>query len=134
MKKIRFHDYVRYREGAPEDKFGMDASGDGDGELEKLNRFMLLAVSDQDIRGSLYPILHQIAGQDETGEMQDLLKRIDINALGKHAKQMLRMNKNNDQPEDGEEEREKQLDMVKPAFADSGRGTSGDEGGGGGGA
>lgn len=118
MRKLTFTDYVRYREGLTDDKFGMDQEGD---DIEKLNHFMLLAVADPDIRGSLFPILSQIAGQDDTGEMQDLLRRIDINSLGHKAKKMLKNKKhpedNDDGPANGDEQR---LDNVKPAVADSG--------------
>lgn len=132
-KKLTFTDYLRFREGLADDNFGMDEEG---GDIEKLNHFMLLALADQDIRGSLYPILQQIAGQDETGEMQDLLKRIDINSLGRKAKKMLKSKmRNKDDTDDGpthtDDEKMNRMDMVKPSNADTGRGLEGgDEGGG----
>jgi len=101
----------------------MDDEGD---DIEKINHFMLLALADQDIRGSLYPILQQIAGQDDTGEMQDLLKRIDINSLGRKAKKMLkaklRHGHDNDDGPATPEDKIDRMDMVKPAYADSGKG------------
>lgn len=121
MKRLTFADYSRYRESIIDDRFGHDQDGDG---IEKLNRFMLLALADQDIRGSMYPILQQIAGQDETGEMQNLLRRIDIPSLGKKAKMLL---KNQDRDEDesdplSDEEKANRMDIVKPNQADTGQG------------
>src|SRR6185437_15449591 len=126
MRRLTFHDYVRFREGLVDDQFGMDAEGD---DIEKVNHFMLLALADDDIRGSLYPILQQIAGQDDTGEMQDLLKRIDIQSLGRKAKKMLKQKNRSADNEDGpalsDEEKNNRMDMVKPANADTGRGLEG---------
>lgn len=130
MRRMTFHNYVRYREGIVDDKFGVDNEGD---DIEKVNHFMLLALADPDIRGSLYPILQQIAGQDETGEMQDLLKRIDINSLGPKAKKLLKQKQghgddNDDGPAASDDEKMSRMDMVRPADADTGRGMA-DQGG-----
>lgn len=126
MKKLMsFKQYVRYREGFVDDQFGVDSEGD---DIEKMNHFVLLALADTDIRGSLYPILQQIAGQDDTGEMQSLLSRIDINSLGGKAKKLLKKKHGGGLPDekDGGKE-EENPDMITPSKADSGRG--GDEGG-----
>jgi len=128
MRRLTFQDYVNYRENIIDDRFGTDRDGD---DIEKVNHFMLLALADQDIRGSLYPILQQIAGQDETGEMQDLLKRIDINSLGRKAKKLLK-NKlsdredHDDGPVHSDEEKANRMDLVKPSHADTGRGLEGE--------
>ena len=97
--------------------------------VEKMNHFILLALADTDIRGSLYPILQQIAGQDDTGEMQSLLSRIDINSMGLKAKKLLKEKHGGGLPDekDGGEESENP-DMITPSKADSGHG--GDENGG----
>lgn len=124
MKKLlSFKQYARYREGFVDDQFGMDSEGD---DIEKMNHFILLALADTDIRGSLYPILQQIAGQDDTGEMQDLLSRIDINSLGGKAKKLLKKKHGGGLPDekDGGDESDN-IDMITPSKAD--RGSSGEE-------
>ncbi len=125
MKRLAsFRQYVRYREGFIDDQFGMDSEGD---DIEKMNHFMLLALADMDIRGSLYPILQQIAGQDDTGEMQSLLSRIDINSLGVKAKKLLKKKHGGGLPDEKDKDDSSHTDMITPSKADSGQ--SGDEGG-----
>lgn len=126
MRTMTFRDYVRYREGFVDDQFGNDDDGD---DIEKMNHFMLLALADTDIRGSLYPILQQIAGQDDTGEMQEMLRRIDINSLGNKAKKLLKKKHGGGLPDekDGPEDSTNQ-DMITPAKADTGRGGAEDQG------
>lgn len=128
MKFNSFRDYCRYREGIVDDQFGVDNEGD---DIEKMNHFMLLALADTDIRGSLYPILQQIAGQDDTGEMQDLLKRIDINSLGAKAKKLLKHKHGGGLPDEKDGHSDDKQDMITPAHADTGKGMA-DQGGDGG--
>jgi hypothetical protein len=124
-KRMSFNQYVRYREGSFDDQFGMDDEDDG---IEKLNHFILLALSDSDIRNSLYPILQQIAGQDDTGEMQALLKNIDINGLAVTAKKLLKKKHGGGLPneKDGGEEMPNP-DMIMPSKADHGHSDEGGE-------
>lgn len=100
-----FKDYLR------ENIYGEDES-----DIEELNHFMLLALVNPEIRPNLHGILHQIAGQDDSGKMMHLLRKIDIDSLGQKAKELLKTE------EEPKGEKKKKIEIIAPPLADQGTG------------
>jgi hypothetical protein len=119
---MKFSDYIKLKE----DELPKDVYGVHEGDIAKLQRFILQCLINNETFHQLQPQLLQIANQDRNGELADILHGIDWQSLRTNAKKMINKLDNKEDLEDEDDDepisnrQEKSFDRVKVPHSDMG--------------